>query len=180
MPSIDMVSFLLELGADPNERGSSLSPWENTLRFSMETTEQLQLPKPETDKTFDLAFELPALDLPTLEMAYDVRPLQLRYLEIMTILVEAGATPTFCITMHRGYDDYSALSLTEDLLMKKFPADAAPLLKALREKLEAQKSSTRRRTSGKRNQKRARSADEDCIEVKRRSKRRAVIEKEES
>jgi len=174
LPSLEMVSFLLRLGADPNERGRSLSPWENTLRFSMEATQQLHPPKTESERTFDQAFELPAIDLPTLEMAYDARPLQLRYIEIMTVLVEAGADPAFYVSMHRGHDPYSALDLTEGFLANNFPVDAAPLLKLLQEKLNPQKSHAGHQKSKRKRRKRERSVDSDSAKVVRSPKRRGV------
>jgi hypothetical protein len=98
--------------------------------------------------------------------AYDPKPLQHRYLQIMTMLVLSGADPEHCVKTHYVFDEYSALSLTEGFLVKQFPVEAGPLLKALRDVIETLKLATSR--------KRARSVDGECVDVDGCSKRREI------
>jgi len=148
LPSIEMVSFLLQLGADPNDRGPSRSPWENTLRFSrtaIEPAKTVNDKKTEADDTFDLTaydtFDFMAYELNT----YDAKPLQLRYLQIMEMLVLSGADPEHLVTTHYEFGEYSAWSLTEDFLIREFPLEAAPLLRALRDALKTRTSIVKRK-----------------------------------
>lgn len=123
LPEVEMVSTLLHLGADCNDRGPSRSPWENTLRFFMAKTEE----------------EVEEIDIWTAEPKekYDPKPLQRRYLQIMEVLLLSGADPQCC----------NALSIVQDSLIKDFPLEAAPILRGLQRATQSQtrKTKTKRR-----------------------------------
>jgi len=156
LPRVEMVSLLLQLGANPNNRGSSRSPsrspWENTLRFFMineeEETEQIDIWTAEPKKR------------------YDSGSLQLKYLQIMDSLVLSGAEPEVCITYYqdRKAVTYSALCIIEDFLIKKFPLDAAPVLRRLRGAMQPH--------APKSNEKRLREEEDECEVERLRQKRR--------
>lgn len=153
LPQVTMVSLLLRLGADPNKRGRSWSPWENALRFFMINKDD----------------EIEEIDIWTAEpkKRYDSRPLQLRYLQIMDLLVLSGANSEACITIyeHGTAVDYTPLRIVEDFIIKKFPQEAAPILRGLQHAMQLK----RLKTVGKRQ----RDAEEECeIEGPRKKKER--------
>jgi hypothetical protein len=116
-----MVYLLLELGADPNDRGLSESPWENTLRFFMTDTKKHDKKEIKTDFWGDGP-----------KSAYDFKPLQLRYLQIMDILSLSGAKSRECRTttnyLGQTGTKHSNICNVEYFLAKTFPLESAPIL----------------------------------------------------
>ncbi|CAG8981479.1 hypothetical protein HYALB_00003050 [Hymenoscyphus albidus] len=174
LPSVEMVSLLLELGADPNESGLFQSPWRRTLQFVMDADGEVKLPRRDLDKSFDLPFELPAFnfEIQTAGTSYDARPLHLRYLEIMKILVEAGADPSLVLKSHCGKEEHSPLEIIKNSVGKLYPIEAAPLIDLLRVKLYNQEMN--------RSRKREQSMEDEsdnCKIVKRQMKKRRIKKK---
>ncbi|CAG8948956.1 hypothetical protein HYFRA_00002084 [Hymenoscyphus fraxineus] len=174
LPSVEMVSLLLELGADPNESGLSQSPWGRTLQFLMDADGEMKLPRKDLDKFFDLAFELPDFnfEVQTAGTSYDARPLHLRYLEIMKMLVEAGADPSLVLKSDCDKEEPSPLEIIESSVGKLYPIEAAPLIDLLRVKLHNQEMNRSR----KREQSMEYESD-NCKIVERQTKKRRVKKK---
>lgn len=129
LPQVDMVSSLLLLGADPNDKGHNYnleSPWRNTLRFMARTQQEAK-----------------NCDERNAPKAPISRNLQLQYLQVMELLILSGTDPNAFvrILVHKpgnpsSAEEYKALYIVEHLL-KKFPLEAAPVLRELKSAMRA-------------------------------------------
>ncbi|KAL2061695.1 hypothetical protein VTL71DRAFT_7073 [Oculimacula yallundae] len=123
LPQVEMVSLLLRLGADPNKGIYSRSPWENTLRFFTKYAEH----KPDEINSW-------TDELQSSYNANESRPLQLRYVQIMNILLASGVKSLACriSTDYLGQEVaiHSAHCTAADFLGKNFPVEAALILRA--------------------------------------------------
>lgn len=107
LPRIDMVSLLLDLGADPNGSSGSQSPWLNTLGF------------------FGRRGSPPY-------STYDLMTLELTYMAIMEKLVLAGANPHAVTGGQYKSTSLSAMDIVETILLPKYRSEAASLLQVLK------------------------------------------------
>ncbi|KAG4418327.1 hypothetical protein IFR04_008536 [Cadophora malorum] len=123
LPQVEMVSLLLHLGADPNTRIYSHSPWQNTVSLFTSCAEH------KTDEINSWTDELQDSYNP-----YDTRPLQLRYAQIMNILSASGVKSPACrISIdYPGQEvaKHNAYCTATDFLAKNNPDEATPILHA--------------------------------------------------
>jgi hypothetical protein len=147
LPGTEMVSLLLDRGANPNGRDpdvSSLTPWESALSYAMEI-EPIESSPHNPIFDFEEQFEVPFMmdsDLPITKRAVNYEPVRksaCRYIQIMQKLLLAGANPNARVADHWQHQQiFSALDIVKNNLVEAFPLEAAPLLKALQQALALQ------------------------------------------
>lgn len=135
LPGVEMVRFLLDMNVDPNAACSSISAWERVLIYQANTPHESSCHS-RTD------------------VEYDKRTLQCRYIEIMRLLVLYKANPEARVINHEGVQ-LTAFEIVEDILVPRFPLEAAPLMQEVQEKL---------RQSGRSNQKKLHNEIEESHE----------------
>jgi hypothetical protein len=111
-PRIDMVSLLLDFGADPNEHGDYGlgSPWENTLTFLQRSSS-------------------------TTPASYRFEPYQPMYVAIIEKLILAGADPETMIVDEYSGQSHSAMNIIKTCL-PNHPLESASLLQALQRAMQ--------------------------------------------
>jgi hypothetical protein len=125
-PRIEMVSRLLDLGADPNGSDGSLTAWENLLGFlASESVDASNFVKSD----------------------YDARFLVLKYIQIMEMLIRADLQ---AFVFDYEFDGrMTAADIVEKVLMPEYPLEVASLMQVLQETMNRVKidgnRSTRRR-----------------------------------
>ncbi|KAG0648144.1 hypothetical protein D0Z07_6009 [Hyphodiscus hymeniophilus] len=120
----EMVSLLLERGADPNksenrddfrpELGSDYSAWQNVLYAAS-------------------SFK---------DSKYDHEDWVKPYIEVMRLLVSAGANPNATIWREEGV--YCAVDIVKQFMLERFPVEASALLEELQQKLEPERNTRKR------------------------------------
>ena len=144
LPGTEMVSLLLDRGADPNgwdDDVSSLTPWESALSYVMRI-EPIKLSPPIPILSSLEEIRVPYMmddDLPNTKRAvnYDgVRRAACRYIQIMQKLLLAGANPKARVFDHWKHQEmFGALDIVKNNLVEAFPLEAAPLLRDLKQAL---------------------------------------------
>jgi ankyrin repeat protein len=147
LPGTEMVSLLLDRGADPNGCDpdvSSLTPWESALSYAMRI-EPIGSSPHNPIFGFKEQFGVPFMmgsDLPITKRAVNyhaVRRSACRYIQIMQKLLLVGANPNARVADHWQHQQiFSALDIVKNNLVEAFPLEAAPLLKALQQALALQ------------------------------------------
>lgn len=66
-------------------------------------------------------------------------------MQIMRLLVGAGANPLATVSDYRGKDQFSAVRVVEAFLLESFPQEAAALLQEIQQKLELVASDSKKR-----------------------------------
>jgi len=126
LPGAEMVRFLLHMKADSNAGCGSISAWKSVLTYQANT-----------------AHESSCRSLRDTE--YDEPALQKRYIEIMQLLVLSGADPEAAVLDHECVQ-LTAIEIVENILVPRFPLEATPLLKELREKIQQISRSTKKKS----------------------------------
>jgi hypothetical protein len=125
LPKIEMVSLLLDVGADPNRQYDSQSTFENTLGFFINV-------KIVDEKHTDV-FRLN--DHASNELDYEPRDTELIHMQIMEMLLLSGANPRASVLKSRGGVRLSATDVVENILIPKYPLKAASLLRVIQERM---------------------------------------------
>jgi len=148
LPRLEMVSLLLDFGADPNNQPGCPSAWGNTLCYTTAIMDTLGSCEPPilSDDVQHHAADVPtglddALARHILRSGEcDVDTPGRRYIQILQRLLLAGADPRAHVLDLNA--QANALGIIETYLMPKFPREAGQLLRELNQALEATKSST--------------------------------------
>jgi hypothetical protein len=112
LPGVDMVQLLLQRGSDPNGTCKSLnSAWQKVLTYPANVVHESSCPS-------------------LIDINYDARILQRRYIEIIQLLVLSGANPDALVSDHEHMKS-TAVEVVEKILVPRFPLEATPLLNAL-------------------------------------------------
>jgi hypothetical protein len=111
-PRIEMMSRLLDLGADANGSDGSLTAWENLLGF------------PASPIVGALTF---------VKSDYNARFLVLRYLQIMEMLSRSGADLQAFIFGYEFVSRMTAVDIVEKISIPEYPLQVASLMEVLQE-----------------------------------------------
>jgi hypothetical protein len=125
---IEMVSLLLDRGADPNESnpsddGVSHSPWESALIYAMRIRDEASAPS---------SLSYPAMR--EIDCDYS-ETISNRYIRLLQMLVLSGADPHARVCRdNKRHEKITALDVVNSLL-KSFPLEAGPLFRELQRAL---------------------------------------------
>jgi hypothetical protein len=143
LPSAEMVSHLLANGANPNWMNpdwlgvDSSSAWENTILYTLHRAEI---------RLWSSSIPIPDPWQPDRVISHDSEIRARRYLQIMPLLVKAGADLQINVLSEEDLlSDFlfetannANFEIAERVLMKVFPVEAAPLLFELQKALALQ------------------------------------------
>ncbi|PMD32009.1 hypothetical protein L207DRAFT_471340 [Hyaloscypha variabilis F] len=145
LPCPDVVSLLLDLGANPNDEPVCASAWQNTLSYLTVYMDRLDSREAtrRQDGVSEEDYSCEQDEFFGQSEDFDRYAPGRIYLQILQYLLAAGADP------HAHVPDVDAratpLSIIKTYLLPKFPEEAGQLLGNLNTLLEAKKSSTRKR-----------------------------------